>query len=264
MRMRIAGIVSSALAIAGCAEPDVPLTIGFEAVYAGAPIRCGDGAGVQLTDLRFYVSDVRLRDEAGAWRQVALDDAGPWQRPDLALIDLENGAASCMNGTADVNAGIAGRTGPGAWRGLEFTLGVPFEANHGDPLAARPPLGDAAMHWHWRGGYKFLRAGLVSAGDGFWMHLGSTGCRGTIGAITHCDAPNRVTVRLDDFVPGDVVLVELAALVSGGALDDGVATDCSSGPAEDNCAAAFRALGLDHGSGAAGGAQRLFARRAAR
>ena len=263
MRLQMAGIMSCALA-AGCAEPDVPLSIKFVAEYAGTPASCADDTPVRMSDLRFYVSGFRFRDAAGAWQRITLDDDDRWQQPDLALVDLEDGTGSCMNGTADTNDRVTGSVPAGGMRGLEFTLGVPFERNHGDPLRAAPPLGDPAMHWHWRGGYKFLRAGVQTDGDGFWIHLGSTGCRGTIGNITHCDAPNRVTVRLDDFEPGDDVVIDLAALVAGGALDDGVATDCASGPGEELCAASFRALGLDHASGRADGVQQLFAARAGR
>ena len=262
MRMQIAGIMSCALAAAGCARPDTSLSIPFVAEYAGVPVRCAGDAGIQMTDLRFYVSGLRLRDETSSWRQVSLDDDDAWQRPDLALIDLEDGTGSCANGTSDTHTSITGRIEAGSWRGLEFTLGVPFTSNHGDPLGAAPPLGDAAMHWHWRGGYKFLRAGLRSENDSFWIHLGSTGCRGTIGNITSCDAPNRVTVRLDEFVPGDAIVIDLAALVAGGALEDGIVTDCSSGPAETSCLASFRAVGLDHASGQAAGMQQLFSSRA--
>jgi len=114
------------------------------------------------------------------------------------------------------------------------------------------------MHWHWRGGYKFLRAGLKNDADSFWLHLGSTGCAGTIQNITGCNAPNRVAVRLENFRPGDVVLLDLAALVDASSLDEGMPTDSSSGPAEKHCAAAFAALGLEHATGRPDGVQQLF------
>lgn len=233
----------------------------FQAVFRGAPIVCNEAAGVQLTDLRFYVADIGLTDSAGNRRELTLDADDTWQQARLALVDLENGEAGCANGTAARHAVLTGTIRQGSYRGLDFTLGVPFARNHGDPLSAAAPLGDADMHWHWRGGHKFLRAGLRTANDGFWMHLGSTGCRGTIGHITACDSPNRVTVRLADYVPGDTVTIDLAGLVATGELDDGTPTDCSSGPAEEHCVNAFSALGLAHDSGAASGEQRLFSRR---
>jgi hypothetical protein len=115
------------------------------------------------------------------------------------------------------------------------------------------------MHWHWRAGYKFLRTGISTADDGFWLHLGSTGCEGTVRNITACNSENRVHVVLTNFVLGrDAVVVDLAALTSGTNLDDALATDCSSGPAEAACAAPFLALGLDFPTGESAFEQKLF------
>ena len=101
------------------------------------------------------------------------------------------------------------------------------------------------MHWHWRGGYKFLRAGLRDGTRNFWIHLGSTGCEGTLQNITGCSAPNRVTVELDAFDwQRDAVRIDLAELVKGVTIEDDATVSCSSGPAESSCAAPFAALGL--------------------
>lgn len=233
----------------------------FQALFQGAPIGCNESGGVQLTDLRFYVTDIRLTDSEGHRTELTLDADDAWQQARLALVDLENGEAGCANGTAATHAVLTGTIKKDSYRGLDFTLGVPFAQNHGDPLSAAAPLGDADMHWHWRGGHKFLRAGLRTSNDGFWMHLGSTGCRGTIGNITACDSPNRVAIRLEDYVPGDTVTIDLAALLATGELGDATPTDCSSGPAEASCVSAFSALGLPHDGGAVSGQQRLFSLR---
>ena len=254
--MLAAGLLSA------CGEPPVRVQIPFLAVFAGAPIACDGSGGTELTDLRFYVFDARLTDTTGHDRQLELTADKDWQQANLALLDLETGSGHCMNGTSEVNNVLTGTVAAGDYQGLSFTLGVPFEQNHTDPLLAVPPLGDAAMHWHWRGGYKFLRAGFATADDGFWIHLGSTGCEGTLQNISGCSAPNRVTVRLDDFVPGrDIVVVDLGELISRAELGDATPSNCSSGPAESDCVAAFRALGLDHASGATSSMQRLFSSR---
>jgi len=111
------------------------------------------------------------------------------------------------------------------------------------------PLDDSAMHWHWRSGYKFLRAGVTTKSDGFWMHLGSTGCEGTVQNISGCRSPNRVTVELSGFSPDENrINIDLAALFKGVDLDDGNRSDCSSGPPESACARPFANLGLSFGS----------------
>lgn len=258
-----ATLLLSACLCASCGEPPMRVQIPFAADFAGSAIDCETKATVQLSDLRFYVHDVQLIDASGHAQPLALESS-PWQQSKLALLDFENGAGACVNGSAETNTSLAGHVAHGNYRGLVFTLGVPFADNHGDPLQAEAPLGDAAMHWHWRGGYKFLRAGFNTVDDGFWVHLGSTGCSGTIRNIDGCKASNRVTVQLQDFVPGrDTVVIDLATLVADGDLEDGDATDCSSGPAEEHCGSAFRALGLDHARGVTRQEQRLFSSRPA-
>ena len=248
----------------GCSEPYQQLEIPFVAVFDGDPATCGPVTShAVLSDLRFYVSSPIVMDQEGRSAEARFIPDGLWQQAELALLDLENGVDSCENGTAELNTKLKVRVPQGEYRGLQFTVGVPFDRNHGDPLQAAAPLGDAAMHWHWRSGYKFLRAGVTTQDDGVWIHVGSTACKGTVRNITGCDRPNRVTVRLPDFEPGiDTVVVELTELFAGTSLADGVRSDCSSGPAETSCEAPFRALGIDFNTGTDTGGQTVFHRRA--
>jgi len=247
-----------ALILLSCNAGKEPVRIDFDARFEGAGIRCEGHDAVRLSDLRFYVHEIELVDEAGRGVRVDLDD-NVWQQQGLAMLDFEDGRGDCTNGTAPLRSAITGRVPGGRYRGIRFIVGVPFDRNHRDPLKAQPPLGDPAMHWHWRSGYKFLRAGVRTDTDGFWLHLGSTGCEGTTGNITGCTSPNRVRVDLPGFDPAhDVVAVDLAQLVAGTDLGDGQPTDCSSGPAERACGAPFAALGLDHRTGEESGAQTVF------
>jgi cytochrome c peroxidase len=65
----VAAAVWLAAASGGCAHPEIAVEIAFAARLGGEPLACEpaavDRAALSLTDLRFYVSDVRLRDEAG-------------------------------------------------------------------------------------------------------------------------------------------------------------------------------------------------------
>lgn len=257
MNWRFVMIVPAASWLAACGEAPSGIEVPFAATFAGEPVDCAGGPGVSMTDLRFYVHNLRLEDADGDFHDVQLA-VNDWQQSDLAFLDLEDGSGNCMNGTTLVNDVVRGTVPSGDFHALEFTLGVPFAKNHGDPLLATAPLGDADMHWHWRGGYKFLRAGLKNDSDSFWLHLGSTGCEGTIRNITGCNAPNRVAVRIENYQPGELVQVDLASLVVGGVLDDASPSDCSSGPAEADCKTAFSALGMSHPSGAMDNDQVLF------
>ena len=245
--------------IASCGQPPLEVNIPFVAQFEGRSLDCGGSeSGAALTDLRFYVQDVQLVDADSQLVPVTLSE-NRWQQSDLAMLDMEDGTANCVNGTQESNTALHGTAPAGEYRGLRFTIGVPFERNHADPLSALAPLGDPSMHWHWRAGYKFLRAGLANGNDGFWMHLGSAGCEGTVKNIASCRYPNRVTVEFSTFDPtNDFVVVDLAALLATTDLDDGVPTNCSSGPPEVACVAPFGALGIDHESGRVIGPQQVF------
>ncbi len=226
-----------------CARQPEPYAIRFAALSGDEPVACGDSA---LTDLRFFVSEVEFFDANGESVSAALQADGAWQNESVALLDLEDGTGLCQNGSAATNDRIKVVAPPAEYIGLRFTIGVPFGLNHANPLTAEPPLDDAAMHWHWRSGYKFLRAGWASDERSAGLHLGSTACRGTVGNIVGCDAPNRVMVRLQAFHPGrDTVGVDVQALLAD------TTGGCESGPAEPHCRGAFAALGLPFQDGIA-------------
>ena len=119
----------------------------FSVEYNGEPIQCDERA-IALSDLRFYIHNVRLLDTTGESRTVYLVDDGLWQNESVALIDLENGEGSCANGNALVNDEIRGRFAGHAVHGIRFEIGVPEKLNHADPLQAVPPLDRTPMHWH--------------------------------------------------------------------------------------------------------------------
>lgn len=220
--------------------------LAFTATWHGDPINCHGSDRddtLVLTDLRFYVSDLIAVDADGEEHSIVLGEHDRWQQQNLALIDLENGVGSCVNGTGVSNETITGQTTAAEISSLRMTVGVPFALNHANPLTAKPPLDDSAMHWHWRSGYKFLRAGIATEMDGFWLHLGSTGCQGTVQNISSCNMPNRVVIDIESSGHDiERIGVELAALFAGVNLQDGVAGSCSSGPAEAECSAPFHTL----------------------
>lgn len=244
--------------LAGCGPVSEEVTIPFRAEFLGTEIDCESREGVALSDLRIYVNDLKLVTTDGRQVPVELLNDRTWQNRRVGMIDLESNRGSCENGTDAVNAELSGTVPLGDYAGLNFVLGVPFDLNHADPLQAQPPLDDTAMHWHWRSGYKFLRAGVRTPTDNFWMHLGSTACEGTVGAIRECKAGNRVPVEIAQFQPGkDAVVIDLSALLST-ALEDGVPSDCSSGPAESACKEPFAALGIEFPGGRRVESQRVF------
>jgi len=62
---------------------------------------------------------------------------------------------------------------------LRFTMGLPFEDNHANPLTQPSPLNDSTMFWSWQNGHKFLRLDVSKGSEETrkWSyHLGSVGC----------------------------------------------------------------------------------------
>lgn len=230
-----------------CSRDSSSIQLTFVGTWHDQPITCSSDTP-SLTDLRFFVSNIELLDAAGKAHPLRIVEPSPWQFEDVTLIDLEDGSGRCDNGSPEMNAVINGTVPVVDFVGIRFTIGVPFKLNHANPLLAATPLDDGAMHWHWRSGYKFMRVGIATAEEGFWLHLGSTDCQGTVQNISGCGAPNRVSVELSNFSPGeDVIALDLSALFAEVDLADGIPSDCSSGPGEMACAAPFAALGVPFG-----------------
>lgn len=210
------------------------ITIRFQAQVGEKPFACGqsyEGVGTTKSkisgrDFRFYVSNVRLTDASGKETPVNLTQDGKWQLDDLALLDFENGTGGCANGNPDLNSEIKGSAPVGTYQGLRFTLGVPFNKNHTDPLKEPSPLNLTALFWVWNAGHKFARLDFSSTGipRGFVVHLGSTGCTPgdtELTIPTTCKSPNRVEVEFSSFDPSrDVVVADLAALLQDTNVDE--------------------------------------------
>lgn len=255
----------------GAGSQDV--AIAFAAVVGDAPFVCGDtydnlgsdATRLELVDFRLYVHDVELKNAAGSWIPVTLED-NMFQIDDIALLDFEDGCGEV--GNADLNDQVLGKVPEGDYDGLRFKMGLPSTLNHRDASTAPGPLGITALFWNWRGGYKFLRidSGNIMNDPAVWrMHLGSTGCGEpddlTMPPEQECTNPNRVEVELETFdVTTNTVVADFAALVAGaplGANAEGTPAGCMSPPDDSDCAPLFHNLGLPFGS-EPGGEQSFF------
>lgn len=247
------------------------VTIEFAAMVGGENFVCGDtydnlgadDSSLQLSDFRFFVQDVELKNANGDYVAVSLTSSA-WQTDNVTLLDFEDGCSGNDFGTPEMNMVVTGTVPAGTYDGLRFEMGVPFDLNHENPATAAPPLNLTTMQWDWQGGYKFLRvdSGNFSMTD--WrMHLGSTGCDGdpVAGGTTTCDNSNRVEVEFASFDPtADTVVADLAALVDGAALDVNqpeTPFGCMAGPTDSDCSSLFDNLGLPFG-GSTPGPQQFF------
>jgi uncharacterized repeat protein (TIGR04052 family) len=256
----------------------VAITVRFRGVVDTAAFSCGtryanigtSKASVIASDFRFYVHDVRLVTRQGDTVRVALRPESPWQDRDVALLDFENGAASCANGTPETRDAVVVMAPPNDYRGVVFALGVPFARNHEDLASAPPPLSLSQLFWAWQSGHKFLRVDLRataadSAATPWVIHLGSTGCTKATPTATgpaSCAHPNRATVSLPGFDPAtDVVIADLASLLSRADVrrnQPATAAGCMSADTDRDCGALFSSLGLTHSAGTGDDTPRFF------
>lgn len=247
------------------------VTITFAVQLDGADFACDtDVASIgepttTLTplDMRFFVHGLELIAADGSAAPLTVDDDGQWQRDGIALLDFEDATGGCENGSTGTNATVTGTVPAGDYTGLRFVVGVPFDLNHADPNVAAPPLSGTAMHWNWQGGYKFIRFEADTGGEvGYRLHLGSTGCEGTIGDITGCAHANRPLIELDNFDPDtNVVVFDLDAMLAGLDLTFNTpetAPGCMGAPDDPECIAPFERLGLDIATGEPGEEQSVF------
>ena len=246
------------------------VTLRFKPMVGERAFACGESyedigsthSRITPTDFRLYIHNVRLVDAHGMETPLALEQDGKWQFENVALLDFENGAGPCANGTPATRDFIKGTAPAGNYTGIKFSVGVPFNLNHADPAKQPSPLNLTQMFWVWNAGYKFARIEIKSTGmpQGWFLHLGSTGCkpnttRQTI--PTACDFPNRPEISFDHFnADQDAVILDLRKLFAGANVDSNqpkTAEGCMSGQSDADCAAMFANLGLPFAGKPAGG-----------
>lgn len=220
----------------------------------------------QLTDLRFYLTNVQLVDDKGAAVAVTLA-ANEWQytaangTDSVTLIDLENAQGACAaEGTSATNAVIRGKVPPGTYVGIRATLGVPEQLSHSDVMAAAAPLDIMAMGWSWQAGRKFIKievnpvGGVTTpAGAGttnvatYNLHLASTDCTGNNDGNDTCAKKNLAQFSLNLNPTTQQVAIDIAELFGTTDIrtNQGGAVGCMSATSDLDCPTLFAKAGLD-------------------
>ncbi|MCJ8268399.1 MAG: metallo-mystery pair system four-Cys motif protein [Psychrosphaera sp.] len=205
---RLFTAILAAILLSACSKP-IPVTIPFTLTYHDQPVSCGEfgpsTANITLKDFRLYLHQIELQNKDGDWSPLTLDSNSLWQNDSTALLDFENGSSDCQ-GNPGTNTTLTGTLPSADYQAIRFVIGVPFELNHQNPLIALAPLNESSMHWHWQGGYKFVRAEFSVHGKSRRQHVRSLQCKGEINAISHCEKPNRVPIELADYTNGPVVI----------------------------------------------------------
>ncbi|MCA9692887.1 MAG: metallo-mystery pair system four-Cys motif protein [Nannocystaceae bacterium] len=277
-------------------DHDTPtaFSLKFAAAAGGQVVGCTDtltGLGpagehsVGISDLRFYISNLRFYDAAGAEVEVTLDTNEFQYRSDageVALIDLTGtGEGSCADsaiafaeGTARVHDVITGTTHVDDVASVSFDVGVPqalMKETIANNTAEGAPSPLAEMYWSWASGYRhfvfnFTIDAAGEPGEGY-IHIGSGDC-GAPGELAlegrdACGRINTPTVTLDGFdLTADTVLLDIPAVLADldflvtildpdtmEPIGEGPGVACHSGPSQPDCPPVFSAFSLDVTSG---------------
>jgi len=243
----------------------VPVTVKFAAQIGGTDFACGQdypsigsaSSTFTAADFRFYITNLKLSGTSGDV-DVTLD-TDDFQNDGVALLDFEDGTSSCQNGDAGTHTAVTGTVPPGTYTGVSFTVGIPFEQNHLDVGTSTAPLNVPAMYWTWAGGHKFIRIDGTVGGNGFNLHLGSTGCTSTSMTdppASPCANPNTMDISLSSFSAAtDTIVLDPAPAFADVDVSQNTAATapgCQSFPNDPECDLVFPHLGLAYGNTAAG------------
>jgi uncharacterized repeat protein (TIGR04052 family) len=248
------------------------VNIQFSAVAGNTPVQCAallTGLGsasvnAQLTDLRFYLTDVQLINDQGVAVPLTLSK-NEWQTTSesgsVALIDLENAQGACASeGTAAMNTVVTGTVPTGNYVKIKATVGVPEKLSHSDVMGAAAPLDIMAMGWSWQSGRKFAKielnpvGGVNSAGASaatYSLHLASTNCTGPGNGSDTCAKKNLAQFTLDINPSTQKIALDVAQLFKSSNISNNQngAVGCMSATSDLDCQTVFSQLGLDLNSG---------------
>lgn len=213
--------------------PKYSVNLRFIPYYQEEVISCGlifkhKNAQWQLESFGFFVSELQFNKLA---KQASTLSISSWQNQNTALVWFSN---TCENKSAalKVNNSVNMLIDSSKLNSLQqilFTLAVPFESNHLNPLSQASPLSAPEMFWSWQAGHKFLRLDAkqltqlklnaknnaietISSRTPLakWaFHLGSLGCesKSSLRAPSSaCAMPNRFTITIP--LPKDFALIE--------------------------------------------------------
>lgn len=246
------------------APSKLDLRIQFEAKVGAARFVCGqtfanvgtNKSSIDPVDFRFYVHNLRLIDLEGNQVPVTIPDRELWQAQGVALLDFENDGGSCrFGGDPGLNSVVTGTAPGGFYKGLRFTLGVPADLNHQDPLSLGAPFQSGGMQWNWLTGFKFLALEFRSGESSGLLHIGSTACKGGGPDPVACSKSNRAEIFLPNFEPGvSRIAADLGVVFANSDLS--VDQICHSD--KESCAPMFAQAGVAWESGLALDAQSFF------
>ncbi len=261
------------LSACGEAKPRA-FSLNFTPVAGALNVGCSDAISVgshtaRLSDLRFYVSQLRLLDAKGKPVAATLDE-NDFQQNGVTLIDLSsNTEGACASdaiafgeGTARVHTALTGTTLVDEVVSVSFEIGIPQPIMR-DIIASNTLEGAPSpfneMYWSWASGYRhfvfnFTIEQNAARGEGY-IHVGSRDC-GAMGnkALSDrdtCGFINNPSVALSAFnLETNTVAVDLGRLLRDLPFSD-MQVGCHSSPMQPDCTPVFSAFGLSMDDGSA-------------
>ncbi|MDP5029308.1 MbnP family copper-binding protein [Paraglaciecola sp.] len=221
--------------------------IKVEVFFQQAPIRCEqivslDEQNWRINQLAFFISELNVS-QNGVQQALPLT-TNDWQSNDVALLQYTDCAEQASQteqsgpliSAYHASLQLAEPIDFSEVMQLQFTLGIPFELNHLNPLSQASPLNIPSMFWSWRAGHKFMRLDMLGDEQSWVFHLGSTECYAdsAMRAPTmQCGQPNRLTFDLPKQQQGETLILHLDRLLSGVALNN--KTACLMQPDQESC-----------------------------
>jgi uncharacterized repeat protein (TIGR04052 family) len=219
----------------GCSRSSDGKSIEVEIWYNDNPLDCNAFESHQqvwsIQQLAFFMSHVTLSDDNTAHQPQLITT--PWQTDDVVLIQPHLADCGQVAQGDEKTAQDKRRASTllktnhhlqfvlpvdlDSSKQLSFTLAVPFEQNHQNPLLQPSPLNLPSMFWSWRSGHKFFRLDLQSPNNNWVFHLGSVGCTAAStmrSPQSECVKPNRVSFLLDKKHNGTKLVMHLDRLIA--------------------------------------------------
>ncbi|MDO6444598.1 metallo-mystery pair system four-Cys motif protein [Colwellia sp. 1_MG-2023] len=230
------------LFVFGCSKNNNSAILMFEPIYNGQIIECNNKINHQnkawlVNQLQFFISQVQLQNRQGNWQNMALAKTTK-QTENTALLGSTCQGAEFEHWQLNFKDDFS----LADFQAVRFSLGVPFEQNHLNPLQQPSPLNDSSMFWIWQTGHKFLRLEMSSGADDWLFHLGSTGCKSQSVMRAPNDAclyPNVFQFQLP-LGKSNTIAFDLSKLI--GELPLAMATSCQSEHDNPACRPLFTRL----------------------
>lgn len=227
----------------GCSFSEQTRQLVFKPMMLGKAIDCDavfmrEGKAWHLAQWQFFLSHIETKDSKGNWQ--------PWnmatnanQAKNIALLGEHCGDKSHWQVDFEQAKTLK------EIKAIRFSLGVPFEQNHQNPMSQPSPLNIPSMFWVWQTGHKFMRLELSTKQDNWMFHLGSTGCNAASpmrAPQKACVNPNRFNFELtfDGEQHGNEIMFDLAELTQKLALTE--QQSCQSEQENPACKQLFKNL----------------------